>query len=215
MMHPDTELHFISPEVGYGVFATRPIPRGTLTWALCRFDRVMTLDEVEALPPAYQPHIERYAYVDSAGNYVLCWDLARNVNHSCAPAMLGVGPDLEIAVRDIVPGEQITCEYGGLNLSGKLRCMCGAPDCRGRIGGDDVLHLWQGWDAKVAHALKLAPAVAQPVAGYARNARQFWAWAHGTEPVPSHRAYHAGESSSADDVSSRPWALRSRSAEGK
>ena len=215
MMHPDTELRFISPEVGFGVFATKPIPMGTVTWVLCRFDHVFTPAEVEALPAAYQPHVERYAYVDAQGNYVLCWDLARNVNHSCAPAMLGVGYDHEIAVRDIAAGEQITCEYGGLNLSGRLRCLCGAPACRGTISGEDVLHLWQGWDVQVANALKRASDVAQPLLGYARNPQQLWGWVHGTDPVPSHRAYHAGESSSADDVSGRPWALRSRSTGGK
>lgn len=32
MIHPDTELRFINPEIGYGVFATQFIPRGTITW---------------------------------------------------------------------------------------------------------------------------------------------------------------------------------------
>ena len=32
MIHPDTELRFISDEVGYGVFATALIGRGTITW---------------------------------------------------------------------------------------------------------------------------------------------------------------------------------------
>ncbi len=215
MIHPDTELRFISPEVGHGVFATKPIPRGTVVWVLCKLDKVMTAAEVEALPPAYQPIVERFAYVDDAGEYVLCWDHGRNMNHSCDPATLGVGPDIEMAVRDIQPGEEITCEYGGLNLTGRLKCYCGSPKCRGTISGDDVLQHWQTWDQRVAECLKHAPQVAQPMLGFARNTQSFWAWVHGTDKLPSHRAYHAGGTSIADDVSNRPWALRGRIAGGK
>ena len=32
MIHPSLELRFIGPEVGYGVFATELIPKGTLTY---------------------------------------------------------------------------------------------------------------------------------------------------------------------------------------
>ena len=36
MIHPDTELRFISPEIGFGVFATKLIPQGTITWPSIR-----------------------------------------------------------------------------------------------------------------------------------------------------------------------------------
>jgi uncharacterized protein len=32
MVHPDTTLAFVSDAVGYGVVATRRIPRGTVVW---------------------------------------------------------------------------------------------------------------------------------------------------------------------------------------
>ena len=32
MIHPDTELRTVGPH-GLGVVATRPVPRGTITWA--------------------------------------------------------------------------------------------------------------------------------------------------------------------------------------
>ena len=32
MIHPHSELRFFSPEVGWGVYATRFIPKGTITW---------------------------------------------------------------------------------------------------------------------------------------------------------------------------------------
>ena len=39
MIHTDTELRFVSPEMGFGVFATKLIPRGTLTWVRDDLDR--------------------------------------------------------------------------------------------------------------------------------------------------------------------------------
>ena len=53
-------------------------------------------------------------------------------------------------------GEQITCEYGGLNLTTELDCRCGAPACRGTIGGEDVLLLWPELDARTAQVDVLA-----------------------------------------------------------
>ncbi len=206
MMHPDTELRFISPEVGHGVYATAPIAKGTVVWVLCRFDRVFTPAEVDALPAAYQPLVERYAYVDQFGDYILCWDNARSINHSCDFNMIGVGHDFEVATRDIQAGEQITCEYGGLNLSGRLRCRCGSPKCRGVITGEDALRLWKEWDGIVRDSLDVAVDVPQPLLGFARDPQQFWGWVHGVEPVPSHREFHSGGEASADDVSERPWA---------
>jgi hypothetical protein len=35
VIHPATERRFLDSEPGYGVFATRPIPRGTIVWVLC------------------------------------------------------------------------------------------------------------------------------------------------------------------------------------
>src|SRR5690554_1063288 len=60
MIHPDTELRFINDEVGYGVFAVRPIPRGTLIWTLCLFDRIFPPAEAAALPPVYQEILRKY-----------------------------------------------------------------------------------------------------------------------------------------------------------
>jgi hypothetical protein len=34
MIHPWTELRFINDSIGYGVFATQFIPKGTIVWAL-------------------------------------------------------------------------------------------------------------------------------------------------------------------------------------
>ncbi|HEX4137823.1 MAG TPA: hypothetical protein VHY84_24650 [Bryobacteraceae bacterium] len=39
MMHPDAELRFIRDNMGYGLFARKRIPRGTITWTRDELDQ--------------------------------------------------------------------------------------------------------------------------------------------------------------------------------
>ena len=58
------------------------------------------------------------------------------INHSCEPnAYMKIlyGHILFIALRDILPGEEITIDYESTLHSNKKRCTCGAPSCRGTI----------------------------------------------------------------------------------
>jgi uncharacterized protein len=58
------------------------------------------------------------------------------INHSCEPnAYMKILYEhiLFIALRDIVPGEEITIDYESTLHSNKKRCTCGAPSCRGTI----------------------------------------------------------------------------------
>jgi hypothetical protein len=50
MVHPDTELRFVSPAIGWGVFATRDIPTGTITWALDALDQHFSDEDMRRLP---------------------------------------------------------------------------------------------------------------------------------------------------------------------
>jgi hypothetical protein len=190
MIHPDTELRFIDREVGHGVFATRFIPRGTITWALDEFDQVLAPAQVAALAPAQRAQVEEYAYVDARGNYVLCWDLGRYVNHACAPTSRGVGPAFEIAVRNVWPGEQLTSDYAELNITAAFRCRCGSPRCRGIVRADDLLLHWREWDAVVAAAVPWLKRVPQPLAPFV-EADVLEALRSGRDGVPSRRHYYA------------------------
>ncbi len=162
MIHPNTELRFINEEIGYGVFATQFIPRGTIAWALDKLDQVLPPEEVAALPPIYRENFEKYSYIDPWGNYVLCWDLGRYVNHSCNPTTRGIGYGSDLAVRDIHPGEELTCEYAP-NITSSFQCQCGSASCRGTISPDDILHYWQTWDIEYAEAFTLIATVPQPL----------------------------------------------------
>ena len=58
------------------------------------------------------------------------------INHSCEPnAYMKTlyGHVLFFALRDILPGEEITIDYEYTLHSDKKRCHCGAKSCRGRI----------------------------------------------------------------------------------
>ena len=62
MIHPDTELRFISPKIGFGVVATKLIPKGTITWALDKLDRVFSEAELAAFGNLYQEILDTYCY---------------------------------------------------------------------------------------------------------------------------------------------------------
>jgi hypothetical protein len=186
MMHPHAALRYIDDVMGHGVFATRPIPRGTILWTLCDLDQILPFERASVMAAPYQGLLERYAYLESRG-VVLCWDLGRYVNHSCTPSMLGVGRDVEIAVRDVFEGEEITSEYGYLNLTRQLRCRCGTPACRSVISAEDVLRFWPRWDGVVDGLRAAARNVAQPLLPYVRDAAAFSLWAEGRGSTPSHR----------------------------
>ena len=60
----------------------------------------------------------------------------RFINHSCAPnTFFRCTPTrAEVyALRDIAAGEELTVDYGESHHNGRLRCACGARNCRGRI----------------------------------------------------------------------------------
>ncbi len=163
MLHPHTELCQVDETVGLGVVATRRIPMGTITWTSDPLDQVLSTAELQVLPAALRAVVQRYSYRNSAGNYVISWDHARFVNHSCAPNVLSPGWDIEIAIRDIEPGEELTDDYGALNGDDVLDCACGTTQCRGLIRGSDIYQLAPVWDALISVAMSRVGHVAQPL----------------------------------------------------
>ncbi|MEW5855327.1 MAG: SET domain-containing protein [Myxococcota bacterium] len=163
MLHPHTELRFINKEIGYGVVATRLIPRGTITWVRCQLDRTITPAQAASMPPIYQAILDKYAFTDGRGDLVLCWDLARFINHSCEATCLAPGYEFEVAVRDIHPGEELTDDYGALNLDFSFTCHCGSPVCRRTVRPDDMLRQADTWDTRIREVFPLISGVEQPL----------------------------------------------------
>jgi hypothetical protein len=162
MLHPDTRLEFINDTIGYGVVATRFIPRGTITWVRDEFDQTFRPEQIAAMRPVYLQVLEKYGFVDARGDTVLCWDLGRFVNHSCEPTCLSPGHQFEVAVRDIHPGEELTDDYATLNLEYTFPCACGKSACRGRVTKRDCVELAEHWDRLVADAYSRMRSVEQP-----------------------------------------------------
>ncbi|MDC6361506.1 MULTISPECIES: SET domain-containing protein [Flavobacteriaceae] len=148
MIHPDTELKFISNEIGYGVVATKFIPAGTITWVLDRLDREFTPLELQQMDPIYQNILDTYTFRNNKGNYILCWDNGRYVNHSFNSNCLTTAYDFEIAIRDIQPGEQLTDDYGYLNIPLPFRAADEGTR-RKIVYPDDLRKYYKVWDKKI------------------------------------------------------------------
>jgi len=97
---------------GKGLIAREPIRIGTIIWVLQPgFDVVLTRAQFEELNANSRDQIGRYIYTDVAtGNYILCSDDARFMNHSDTPNTRTEG-NQTIAIADIRPGDEITCNY--------------------------------------------------------------------------------------------------------
>jgi hypothetical protein len=163
MIHPHTRVLSGDPAIGLGVFATRPIPRGTVVVVRDRFDLTMNRETFFALPEPRRAAMETYMYHDKRGDLVLSWDHARYMNHNCRPTTMMTDYGLEIAVCDIAAGEELTTEYGLLNVQEPYALCCGCERCRGRLRLDDVDVYGDEWDERVRESLVRIPLVDQPL----------------------------------------------------
>ncbi len=166
MIHPDTKLEFIDDQKGYGIFATAFIPKGTLVYVKDLLEIEITPDEFIHQPKAYREIIEKYTYIDEKGNRILSWDLGKYVNHCCNANTISTGYGFEIAIRDILPEEEITDEYGLFNLQYEMEVFCGKNCCREKIKKTDLDNYADLWDKQIKSALKNYQKVPQPLSSY-------------------------------------------------
>ena len=108
---------------GIGVFAAEPIAKGTAVWRFAKgLDMEFSPDIVPTLPAPVQQFFSHYGYLDrNVKRIILCFDDARFVNHCDTP---NVATDyaqdsygLDVALRDIAAGEELTMNYGGFEES--------------------------------------------------------------------------------------------------
>lgn len=163
MIHPNTELRFVSESIGYGVFATAPIPRGTVVYAKDPLEVEVTPGEYARMSPTMQVIVEKYSYIDQHGIRIISWDHAKYVNHRCDCNTMSTGYGFEIALRDICEGEEITDEYALFNLIESIELACDCPNCRRILRPEDIDTYYPIWDEKVKLALPHILDVAQPL----------------------------------------------------
>lgn len=163
MLHPDTELKFVSAEIGYGIFASALIPKGTITWVKDDLDRVIPKETLSNMTQANLENLLKYSYRNSQGNYVFCWDLTRYVNHSYKPNSMLTAMGFEIAIRDILPGEEMTNDYGTLNIIESFECANGPSLERERVCPDDLSRFHSVWDCQIQAAFAHISDLIQPL----------------------------------------------------
>lgn len=161
-MHPDTKIQFISEEMGFGVVATKHIPKGTITWVQDKLDQVCTPQQVESMEPVLQQMLDKYSFRNNQGNFVLCWDISKYVNHSFKSNCLSTAYDFEIAIRDIEQGEELTDDYGYLNVTEPFPAKNEGTE-RTTVYPDDLLKYHREWDKKLEESFNSLHDVPQPL----------------------------------------------------
>jgi uncharacterized protein len=204
VIHPWTEVRLVNPKIGYGIFATRDIPKGSITWVRDAFDQVFTPAKVRSFEASHQQILEHFGYRDGRGDTILCWDHARYMNHSCASSNLSPGWDLEVAVRDVPAGTEMTDDYGGLGLEHPFDCLCGAASCRKRLLPDDHLRMAPSWDAMVADAVGRLKEVEQPLWTFVREKTEIESVLRGERAIPSTLVHYPGAAVASSQCSSLP-----------
>lgn len=162
-MFPHTKLKYINENIGFGVFATKFIPKGTITWALDELDHLLEPEFVKSMDKYRRKVINKYSYRNRKGQYILCWDLGRYVNHSYQANCRATAYDFEVAIRDIQPGEQITSDYGTLNIGTAFRGSLKKRTVRKMVKPDDLLYYYKEWDEEVLEAFKHFHHIEQPL----------------------------------------------------
>lgn len=147
LSHPGVRArtHFVAPNLarrtrpekgGYGVFAVSPIRPGELlvVWG----GTIVEADALLGLSPVKRRHsiqVEESLYLvphemPEVGDFI---------NHSCSPNAGLSGQTALVAMRGILPGEEICYDYAMSDGSpyDEFVCTCDTVMCRNRVTGND------------------------------------------------------------------------------
>jgi SET domain-containing protein len=103
-----------SPIEGVGVFTAEPIARGQVVWSFDpMFDRLIPVADYENARPLVRDFLDKYSYPspDKPGFLVYETDNGRFMNHIETPNLDFSDNGGATALRDIAPGEELTCNY--------------------------------------------------------------------------------------------------------
>lgn len=166
MIHPNTEVRYVNSTIGYGVFATANIPRGTIIYVKDRLEIELTDKAFHDLDAAHKAIAGKYSYIDEHGVRILSWDNAKYMNHRCDCNTISTGYGFEIAIRNIWSGEEICDDYGLFNLEEEIPLSCNCIGCRKSVRPDDLEMYYKAWDEQVVSALEKVTDVHQPLINY-------------------------------------------------
>jgi hypothetical protein len=149
--------------MGLGVFATQFIPRGTIVYAFDPLEHMIAPEKFATMPEVIRTAVDIYSYIGPDGTRILSWDSAKYVNHRCECNTLSTGWGFEIAVDDILPGQEVTDDYGLFNLERPMVLACACAACRQIVRSDDFERCAHLWDARVRSAMADLNEVPQPL----------------------------------------------------
>ncbi|MGF1561494.1 MAG: SET domain-containing protein [Geminicoccaceae bacterium] len=167
-----------TPGKGVGIFAAHAFAAGDLIVEDLSgdyYDEVYSLADLAALGADLSQH----AFQIGDDQYLLPnGNIDDLVNHSCEPntgiQLLPEGYRM-IALRDIARDEELTYDYSTYisNADEQLRCLCGAPACRGLIGPFNTLpeqrqRLYRRFNVVGAFVLAPMPVASPPFPSAAR-----------------------------------------------
>ncbi len=117
---------------GLGLFAAVAMPSGTPVWSFVPgFDLELTEEFVAALPVMARDHVHWYGWWNSGRQrWILDADHARFMNHSDTPntgVPSGADSSVTVALRDISPGEELTCNYHAFDGKSRSKLGSGGP----------------------------------------------------------------------------------------
>ncbi|MBZ0297677.1 MAG: SET domain-containing protein-lysine N-methyltransferase [Anaerolineae bacterium] len=120
---------------GYGIFALQPIQKGDLiaAWGGSVYTQAdfTHLDET----------LRSLSVQIAEGLFLVPEKIGPGdrINHCCNPNAGILGYSILVAMRDIVPGEEVCYDYAMTDGDAydEFTCACGAPDCRKHISGND------------------------------------------------------------------------------
>jgi SET domain-containing protein len=123
---------------GEGLFADEPIKKGELILRMS--GRRVSEARLDALIARGKLRIDD-PFEIAEGEYIMLDAIPLAINHSCAPNAGIRDKDNLYALRAIKAGEELSYDYStmvGRSAPGErdwhMRCSCGAPACRKRIG---------------------------------------------------------------------------------
>lgn len=116
---------------GYGLFASKDIPQGTVIWKYGNV-RVYTLEQYNNFSERYKAILRRFCYEGVNETLVYCTDDSKYFNHSCDPNSMSIDLEKDITIKNIYKEEEITYDYSYwyLKWNEPFLCKCGSKNCR-------------------------------------------------------------------------------------
>jgi len=160
---------------GWGVFASRFIPKGTITCFECKKCRIYkSIKQLNKLPKYSSEHILGHGFERKEGDFLMPCDETIYLNHSCdANTLTDPKTNLDIVIKDIKKGEELTYDYR-MFFQGKfkqnyyytnMKCKCGEKNCQKIINPKHppLKIIENFWNNRIKSALKLINKVPQPL----------------------------------------------------